>query len=338
MPTVLNGNVMTLTMWTNSLGPDHKVQTRVANLLAQQNGVVSDASWIMGNLPMGHQGEVQTGLPPAYYTLMNQFVPVGVDSAMPILEQSARLEAYTQVDDRLYKLGGPGEGEKLRARRSKAQLEQFNQTFAKTFFYGSSVNPASFIGLNVRYGAISGATNGVNVLDAGGRANTNASIYLMVWGEETCTCFFPSGSKAGIDHEDLGKVPLQSLSGSDTNPAVKQVWQEHWEWQHGLFLPDWRYIVRIANVDVPSLLAKTGADLIDLLIRAYHHVPNINAGRPAIYMNRTLFEMFDIQMRDAVQKGGQLKMEIVDGILIPVFRGVPIRIVDQLLNTESTVS
>ena len=346
MPVVNNSNVMSLTQWAASLGPDHKVQTRVAQLLAQQNGVVADAGWIMGNLATGHQGEAQTGLAPVYYTLMNQFVPVGQDTAMPFVETSARLEGYSQVDRRLYMLGGEGEGEKLRARRAKSFLENLNQTFSKTFFYGSSANPASFIGLSPRYSAIAaGGANAQNILDAGGQGSTNASIWMVIWGEETCTCFFPLGSKAGIDHRDLGLQSINSINNgsgsgqfSDSNPGIMEVYREHWEWQHGLYLPDWRYVVRIANIDVPSLLSGAGAaDLETLLIQAYHHIPNVNAGRPALYMNRTVFEMWDVQKRNAVQKGGQLKYEVVDGVEVPVFRGMPVRLVDQLVNTESRV-
>ena len=46
MPIIANQNVYTLTQWANSLGPDHMIQTRVANLLEQQNGVIADAGLI----------------------------------------------------------------------------------------------------------------------------------------------------------------------------------------------------------------------------------------------------------------------------------------------------
>lgn len=341
MPLINNGAVLTLQDWAKSLGPDHKVQTRVAQLLAQKNGIVTDAGWIMGNLPIGHQMEVQTGLPDAYYVGLNAFVPVSHDTAMPILEQAAILKAFSDVDQDLYELGGPGEGEKLRARNGKSQIERFNQTYSKTAFYGNTqANPSSFVGLSTRFSSLE-AVNGQNILDAGGVNSTNASIWMVVWGEDTSTMFFPQGSKAGIEHMDLGLVTMNSINtaigASDSSPLVKMVYREKWAWKHGLALPDWRYVVRIANIDVPSLLAKQGADLLDLLIRAYHHLPDPQQGRPAIYMNRTIAEMLDVQKRDAVKEGGQLKYEVVDGVEIPVFRGMPVRIVDQLLNTEARV-
>jgi hypothetical protein len=47
--------------------------------------------------------------------------------------------------------------------------------------------------------------------------------------------------------------------------------------------------------------------------------------------------MLDIQRRDDVQSGGMVYAE-VDGKLIPSFRGIPIRIVDQLTETEAEVT
>jgi hypothetical protein len=55
-------------------------------------------------------------------------------------------------------------------------------------------------------------------------------------------------------------------------------------------------------------------------------------------MNRTCLEMLEIQVRDDVQAGGQLKYETVDGMPQTSWRGIPIRVMDQLLETEATVA
>ena len=96
-------------------------------------------------------------------------------------------------------------------------------------------------------------------------------------------------------------------------------------------------MVRICNIDIPTLLAKTGASLIDLLMMARERIPNIESGRTTIYMNRTVKQMLNIQRRDAVQIGGQLEYAVVDGVQVPAWEGIPIRVVDQLLNSESRV-
>ena len=103
-------------------------------------------------------------------------------------------------------------------------------------------------------------------------------------------------------------------------------------------LKDWRYVVRICNIDTTNLVGITnGAFIYTLMIKAMHRVPNIKSGKAAFYMNRTCFEYLDIQARNAVQKGGQLKYDEVDGKPQYSFRGIPVRKVDQLLVSEARV-
>lgn len=348
MPVIANPGVETLATWAKKLGPDHKIEKNVIEILNQSNQMIEDASWIEGNMEVGHQYSVRTGLPPSYYAAISQYVPVGISTSYPLTEMSAHLKAYTQVSKDLAEMGGMDNVAAYRANEARAQLESFNQTFAQTAIYGAANNPAQFPGFFTRFNTTENnanpANNAQNVLDAGGTGSTNASILLVKWSQRGVSFFFPKGSKAGIAHQDLGEQTDKSInygSGAgqftDSGPGLLQVYREYWSWKHGLAIMDWRDVVRIANIDVPNLLAKTGCDILDLLIRAVHHIPNIQGGRPAIYMNRTVFEMFDIQMRDAVQKGGQLKYEVVNGVEIPVFRGIPIRLMDQMLLTEARV-
>jgi hypothetical protein len=107
---------------------------------------------------------------------------------------------------------------------------------------------------------------------------------------------------------------------------------------------DWRYFVRICNIDISNLVAKSSAaDLIELMIKAIHRLPNghssLRMGKAAFYLNRTCFEMLDIQRRDEVVSGGGLVYKDVDGIEVPTFRGsVPIRVCDQLTQSEARVT
>jgi hypothetical protein len=115
--------------------------------------------------------------------------------------------------------------------------------------------------------------------------------------------------------------------------------QERFQWKCGIAVKDWRYIVRAANIDVSNLVAESSnADLQNKMIRMLHRIPNLNVGRGAFYMNRTVFEMLDIQRREDVRIGGQLKYEVVDGISTPTFRGIPIRRSDSITLAETRVT
>jgi len=115
--------------------------------------------------------------------------------------------------------------------------------------------------------------------------------------------------------------------------------QERWQWKSGIALKDWRYAVRICNIDVSDLVAKVNAaDITELMIKAIHRIPTLSLGKAAFYMNRTVFEMLDIQRRDDVITGGGLRYEEVDGVMRPTFRGIPMAKCDALLETEATVA
>jgi hypothetical protein len=117
-----------------------------------------------------------------------------------------------------------------------------------------------------------------------------------------------------------------------------QAYRDHWKWDCGIAVRDWRYAVRIPNIDVSNLVSESSAaDLIKLMIRAIHRIPAMGMGRPVFYMNRTVYQMLDIQ---AQNKATYTLMTGNDAAGRPMlsFRGIPIRRVDQILNTEAVVS
>jgi len=246
------------------------------------------------------------------------------------------LEAWSSVDKDLALLNGNINA--FRLSEAKAFLEAMNQEMAQTLFYGNSgLAPEEFTGFSVRY-SLSTAPNGSHVLKAGGAGADNASMWLIVWGEETVTGIFPKGSKAGLIHEDKGEQILQSAGGVAGAQMVALV--ERFQWKAGIALKDWRYAVRICNIDVSDLVADAGAQalLLKFMAKAIHRIPYLGLGRPVFYANRTILEFLDIQEKAAVSAGGGLSYDTVDGKRVTSFRGIPIRTVDALLETEALVA
>jgi hypothetical protein len=73
------------------------------------------------------------------------------------------------------------------------------------------------------------------------------------------------------------------------------------------------------------------------MAKAIHRIPFLNLGKPVFYANRTILEMLDVQQTDNVEAGGGITFENVDGKRVASFRGIPIRTVDALLETEALV-
>lgn len=329
----LGANVLTLKDWAKRLDPDGKVPS-IVELLSQTNEVLDDMLWMEGNLPTGHRTTVRTGLPSVAWRLLNQGTQPSKSTSMQIDEQCGMLEAWSEVDKDLAMLNGNTSA--FRLSEAQAFIESMNQEFVSTLFYGNSgVSPEEFTGLSTRYSDIS-ATIGQNMLDAGGSGADNSSIWLVSWGAQTIHGIFPKGSKAGLIHEDLGEVTVETTAGIAGNRM--RAYQDHWQWKCGIAVKDWRYAVRIGSIDISNLVSKSSAaDLVELMIKAIHRLPTMKLGKPAFYMNRSCFEMLDIQRRDDVISGGGLIYKDVDGIIVPTFRGIPVKICDALVENETAI-
>ena len=330
----LGTNVLTLADWAKRIDPDGKTPM-IVEMLSQTNELLQDMLFKEGNLPIGERTTIRTGLPSVYWRLLNQGVSPSKSTTAQVDESCGMLEAYSEVDKDLAELNGSAAS--FRLTEAQAFVESMNQEMASTFFYGNSgLAPEEFNGLAVRYSSLS-AANGQNIVSGSGAGSDNSSIWLVGWGAQSCFGVFPKGSKAGLQHEDLGLTTVETTAG--VAGSRMRAYLDHWQWKLGVCLKDWRYSVRIPNIDISNLVAKSSAaDLIELMIKALHRVPNLNLVKPVFYMNRTCFQMLDIQRRDDVISGGGLTYDMVDGKRMVSFRGVPVKICDALVENESVVS
>jgi hypothetical protein len=333
----LSTAALNLLDWAKRLDPDGKVPA-IVELLTQTNEILLDMKWIEGNLPTGHRTTVRTGLPAVFWRLLNQGVSPSKSHTAQIDEQSGMLEAWSEVDKDLAILNGNIGA--FRLSEARAFLEAMNQEMAQTVFYGNAgLAPEEFTGLSPRYSLLS-AGNGQNIVNAGGSGSDNSSIWLIVWSENTLCGIFPKGSKAGLVHEDRGEQIIQSSDGKRMVALL-----DRFQWKGGVAVKDWRYAVRIANIDVSDLIASSGTQaaaastrLYKVLAKAVHRIPAMGMGTPVFYANRTVLEYLDIQSREDVKDGGGLTFETVNGKRQADFRGIPFRTCDALLETEATVA
>lgn len=329
----LGTNVLTISDWAKRLDPDGKVPL-IVEMLSQSNEVLNDMLWIMGNLPTGHRTTVRTGLPTVAFRKLNQGTTPSKSRTAQIDEATAMLEAWSEVDKDLAELNGNVGA--FRLTEAQAFLEAMSQEFADTLFNGSiGATPEEFDGLNTRYSSLS-AANGQNIVDFGGSGSDNSSIWLAGWGVNSFCGIFPKDSQMGLQHTDLGLQVVETTAGIAGNRMM--AYRDRYQWKVGIALKDWRFTSRGANIDISDLVAKAGAqaDLFDGMIKMTHVIPNLAANRMVFYMNRTVFSQLDIQARDDMV-GSALQYSEVTGQRIPMFRNIPVRIVDRLGETESQV-
>lgn len=329
----LAASVMTLADWAKLLDPDGKV-AQIVELLSQSNEILADMLWKEGNLPTGERTTVRTGLPTVAWRLLNQGSSPSKGTTAQVDEACGILEAWSEVDVDLAKLNG--NVAQFSMAQASAFIEAMNQEMASTLFYGnSSTAPEEFTGLSARYSDPT-ATNGENVLDAGGSSTDNTSIWLVCWGFNTIHGIFPKGSKAGLVHDDYGEVTVETTAG--VAGQRMRAYQERFQWKAGIALKDWRYVVRIGSIDVSNLVGvSSAADIIEYMIKAYHRIPSMGATKAAFYMNRTVYQMLHILGRNDAIAGGGIRMENIEGKPVSSFLGIPIRKCDAILENETAV-
>lgn len=328
------GNVaLTITEWAKRVDPDGK-HAKIVEILNQTNEILDDAVWVEGNLPTGHRTTVRGGLPTLTWRMLNYGVPISKSVTAQVTDVCGMLEGYSEVDKALADLNG--NTAEFRMSEDKPFLEAMNQTVANAIFYGNSdTDPERIMGLSPRFNDLA-ADNAENILDGGGSGADNTSVWLVTWGDNTCHMIFPKGSKMGLQHNDKGQVTLQDADGNNY-----EGYRTHYKWDLGMTVRDWRYVIRIANIDVSDLATfgsgtDNSAPLIRLMVQAYNLIPNMGMGKMAIYCNKTIKTWLDIM---AMEKDNvQLTIDEYDGKPITRFHGIPIRKCDVILNTEAQVS
>jgi len=337
---IIGSTALTLAEWATRLDPDGK-PAAVIELLGQTNEMLTDMLWMQCNDGASHKTTVRSGLPTATWRLLNYGVAKSKSTTVQVRDSTGMLEIFSEIDKSLADLHG--NSAEFRMGEDMAFIEAMNQQMQQTVLYGNtSANPERFLGLSARFNSLL-ADNKESIVDAGGSGSTNTSIWLIGWGQNTCHGLFPKGSKAGLQVHDMGEVPIHDASGN-----IYMGYRTHFKWDCGLTLRDWRYVVRVANINVgPGGVTVDG--LINFLIAAVNKLPAIPAAgnspppggtvpgqiNTAFYCNRWVRTALDTQ---AVAKSNAfLTIETRDGKPYTAFRGIPIRICDQLLNTEARV-
>lgn len=331
--TTLSAIHPTLLDVTKRLNPDGSIAT-IAEMLAQTNPILDDMVWVEGNLPTGHRTTVRTGLPtPTWRKLYGGVQPTKSTTAQ-VTDSCGMLEAYAEVDKALADLNGNTAA--FRLSEDAAHVEGMNQEFSSTLFYGNEGSePEAFTGFGPRFNDQS-AANGDNIITDAATPDgaDNSSIWLIVWGRNTCHGIYPKGSTAGLQITDKGQVTIENVDG---NGGRMEGYRTHYRWDCGLSVRDWRYVVRM-NFDLENTIAAgtTGPVLAQLMAKALRRIPNINMGRPVFYASRATLELMDLQ---AMEKTNMAFTTIEDaqGKMVTRFRGIPVKQCDAILNTESGI-
>ena len=310
----------------------------VAEILTAVNEILDDMVWVEGNLVTGNRSHVRTGLPAPTWRKMYGGVHATKGTVVAVTDNTGMLEAFGEVDAKAVDMASNKEA--FRLLEDKAHIQGMSEEIATTIFYGNEdTQPETFTGLSPRFNTTT-AENGDNIILGGSLSGQtdNASIWLIVWADDLTHGITPKGMPTGLQMEDLGKVLLQDASdGSNTGRMMAYV--SHYTWDAGLTMRDWRYVVRVPNIDKSLLTpdASSGADLPDLLFQAMNRIPNMGRGKAAFYMSRDMLTFLRRQLAAATSMS-TLTIDNVGGKMVTSFQGVPIKRVDALAADEARIT
>lgn len=341
----LTPGVFTYSEWAMRMDSTGKIATMV-NLLSQENGILPDAYAVECTSGNAFEFTQVVKLPTPARRSYNQGIAATMAGVAKQVQTCAEYADLAKIDDSLARLGG--NLAELRGREDALHMQGMSQLVASDMFYSNNLtDPTSFTGFANIYNTVSTATSQIanNVIDCGGTGGTNASMWLITWGPTQIHTIFPKGIPAGMQHRDIGLLPVLDASGN-----TFLAWQTWMQWNIGLCIHDWRYAVRACNIDVTLFGGGSAANLIAILAAMVlkppvmpagagpvqtSDAPDVVIGRSAIYVNRTVYLALDLQAQDKTNL--LLKMEQWDGHTILAYRGIPIRIVDALTNAETRV-
>ena len=308
----------------------------VVEIMNETNEIMDYMTWQEGNLPTGNQSIIRTGIPAPTWKKYYGGVQPNKGTTAQIVDNCGRLQAYAEVDADLADLA-PNKAA-FRLSEDRAHIEGISQEVANTLFYGNdTLVPETFMGFGPRFNSLS-AVSGENIVNAGGSGSDNQSIWLVVFSPRTVFGIIPRGSKAGMQVEDKGRVTLEDASGG-SNTGRMEAYRTLYKFDAGLCVKDWRYVVRIANID-KSLLTKdasSGADLPDLMFQAMNLIPNLSVGRPVFAASRQIITMLGRQTAN-LTKNSTLQSGMVGGKIVRSFNEIPVVRVDALSADEAAVT
>lgn len=319
------------------------VMLPVVEALQQRNGLLQSMVWKQGNTDTGHMVASRNSLPSVTWVKYNEGVLPSKTTVDTYTERTGILEGLSSVDKRVAQINGNEAA--YRASEDDGFLAQMANTLESAFFYESTTsNPERILGLQPRLNLTTGKYgNQIIKADSSPSGSDQSSIWLIGWGERTVYGITPRGQPTGLEMEDKGEVRDKDT----TTGAIKYKYETLFRWRCGLCVEDYRYLVRVCNIDTSQLTvdAASGADLIRAMVKAYWQIFDPRAVRLAWYCNRTVGSFLHQQ---ALSKTYNSTLSIDPAPMLgapgifgqPIVRalGFPIYISDAITNTEAVVS
>lgn len=330
---------------------DANVNKRVIPILAKRNAFIRDAVWKASTHMDKNVETVQAFKPVSSIGAYGKGTKSSKGATKQITDQIGFIENRSIVDARM---GDLGLAEFQMARRNSDDMivDALADDAERYMFYGqykpTDGTRGLFDGIATRYGTLSGEY-GKQVIDAGGTGSDNMSFYGITWSDQDTFCLYPKGADMGLKITDKGERTTRDEDGNEIDTL-----QTYFQWYLGLATPNYKNNFRVANIDLSDLSTGSAANLIQKIldgIRLLQDPPNgfapldgrgydakiqrVGGAKTAIYCCPTLYYFLEDQANAKTVNG--LTMGQAFGTQYPLVRGVPVRLTNGLVTSETRV-
>lgn len=295
----------------------------VAEVLNQQNDIIQDALWREANDTFSNKSVRRSSIPGGSWRKLNAGVAIEATTTREMVDTIGLLETWSQNDVEIINaFPNP-----MQARNDEAMafVEGLGQTMAATMIYGNSATtPEKFTGLAPRLASVAATTN---VINEGGTGSDLCSIFVVDWSPTGVYMVYPKNSMAGLEHKDKGIETVRDSSGN-----MYEAYVDKFVWKAGMVVKNSKSIGRICNVESTGASNTFDEDNLITLMNRMTKGP----GR-RIYTNQTVLTQMEIRAKDKTN----INYTKVDGLApgpVLAFKGVPVRLVEQMLITEAALT
>lgn len=302
----------------------------IAEVLAKRDPIIKLLKFKECNKSDGYLHAIRTGLPEATWRKLYQGVQPSKSTTTQVTDTCGNLEAYAEVDKDLADVNGNTAA--WRMSEQKPFFAAMANQMAEAIFYGDTdKNPERFMGLAPRYNTLSAKVpSSKNTISAGGTTGGSLTSIFIVSLDQFFG-IYPKASKVGLQHTDKGQQTHKNADGS-----MYEVYQDHYKWQVGAALEDWRGCVRVCNIPVEDGEVKMTADeLIKILIQAKNRIPADLRTNVHIFCAEEVMTALELAAYDKsssvvkiVEAAGQFKTHFFD---------MPLEVSDSISLTEALV-
>jgi major capsid protein gp7 len=345
MPNVVADPGLTFQDFQKSLDPTGTKQMPAVNVLAQINAPLQDGPITPSNALLGNRIEIVTALPTTSLGQLNKGVPRSKGTTEQRNDSIAMFVSRGSVDSRQKNVWGEQMFAFKRAEQDRLAVESMSQFVASQFTYGSgAANSGGFDGLATRMAGLSSPAPGTSAAPQVWSKGTVAggdgtSVFIADWhSERGVHWIYPMNSTTGgLNIDDKGEnVP--TLDADGTNSYFASVTE--YNWSIGISVEDPRRIARLANIDTSDAnLGGTATQglIIDSLVDILSYMPSAMGFNRVMYVHGRILAAWDKQIQG---KTAPLFITLDEylGERVPHFRGIPVRRLDQITLSESTVS